>query len=405
MQRAFWRLGLAVALLALVLTGCYEVDLDVRVFPTGEALVTHTVTMPGAAFNMRLGSIRVTQTQLRNQLRELTEQDAAAVGNARVVDVAVQSGSDKARIVRRLIFDDASHIAPYLALFGLETEYKKGCFSRKLHVSAPTLDEEKLVRLGKYYEAQNTELPPNPQFKSNRRFALRIDLPGQVKKAEPAPRIDEAGLAWVVNGIDYQQPFDVSVKVKPRRQKTGVIGQAAVLDGDAIDRVLAALPADRSAAFTRRLGGRLTPILHVRLDKKARADLALLWSADAVSADAAAYHRAVDALVLPDLSTAYFPYLEVLEIDGQRIVAEGYRRRGPIPAAKLDGALRVAKKADEFEVSFSSPRVYAKTGDGAGTPDRVAAVIVVTFPSGAVGHRVITVRDLREGTVARVSGR
>ena len=396
---------LLLIVLVALLTGCYEVKVDVQVYPTGEALLTHVVTIPTMAVNMRLKSMSISAVDMRKMIEQQAEQDAVQIGETQLVDATIRQGPDSTTITRRFLFAEAEHLSAYFELLGLEAKYKRGCFRHKFAVEAPAVDEGKVVRLGKFYEPPpKKEQVITESFATERSFTLRVTMPGSDKKVEPESEKFGNAWEWKIAEERYPEPLAVDYQTRRKKAKLPPLGKPATSDFAVIDRVLTGLPGDGAAEFARRFGARLTPVLHLRLDKRDRVDLSLLWRADETAAQAADYHRQVDTLTAPDFAAAYFPYVEALELDGGRIVAEGFRRRAPCKAKELTGALRVERDGKRQVVVLQTPRMYRGAGAKAGPPERVVAVLVVTFPDGAQQYRVITVADLRAGKAIRISG-
>jgi hypothetical protein len=400
-MKRLWLTLVLVCGAVLLTAGCYEIKLDVQVYPTGEALVTHTVSMPAAAVRMRLSALKRSDTDVLDEMRAQAEQDARVVGGTRVVDVKVIPGENKLSLRRRFLLDDPAKLKHLLALFGLDAEYKKGCFSQGFTAQAATLDERKLARLGPYFEQRGESEPSVNAMaaKEAASFTLTATLPGPEKVAEPEGAWIRGARVWSVPEERYGNAFVVRLQAGNKHAKLPALQTATPLDGRAIDAVLATLPGHETADFTRRLGGRLLPVIHVRMDKKGRADLAILWRADELISPVADYHGNLDALAMPDLAAAYFPFVEVLNLEGETVVAEGYRRYRPFDAKQLTGALRVNGRGKNGAVSLQLPQVFVleTVGERGGTSGRPVAVLVATFAGGATTHRVLTVDDLRQG--------
>jgi hypothetical protein len=391
-------LPLAVALIALVAAGCYETEVHVKLLPSGAALLIHTVSMPAAALTMRLSSVGASPAQAEKELAQLADQDATLIGDMEVIDIAVQPAGDHVRIVRRYLFANAERLARFLDLLGLTVKPAPGKAVVGLTAAAERLDMEKLTRLGRFYEKpENGDQNGEGKLKSPGGFTLRLTLPETPEQVAPAARKEGRTVSWTVGEDNFGQPFKVAASAKKEDGKLLPLGAAAAFDGAAVDRLLATMPADGAADFTRRMGGRLIPIIHARIDEKLQVDLAFLWASDDVSRDAAERFRRLDEALIPELTVNYYEWLELLRVDGQRIVAEGFRRRAPLAAKDLAGPLTVAKVAGQPQLTFTPPAMYATETPASGPADRVVAMLVVTFPGGQTKHQAVTVADLHSG--------
>lgn len=394
----------AILLVVLMLAGCYDVKVRLQVFPNGELLVTHDVVVPASVYDTRRSALGLSPQDVENDLRQSLEQDAALIGKARVIDAAVHRVGTNVLLQRRVIFTDPARAARYLELLGLtgEISVKKG--DAAVAVKAAKLELARLVRLGKFYE--ETKAPAtadNSQSPSGNRFTLQLDLPGNLVAEEPLARRDNGELAWSVEEAQFDAPFQAAAKTKAEKFVPWPGAAGAKVDGEAIARLLAAFDDAAAADYTRRLGGRITPILHLRLDKNLKVDWAILWAGDEIGRAAAQYQARVDALLLPELGHNYYRWLETVGEGERRTVAEGYRTRQPLPAKDLGGPLTVTRQGNEARVVFAPPAVYRQIA-AAGPASRIVGMLVVTFPDGREQSRVITAADLQSGRPVELTG-
>ncbi len=389
------RLLLAFALVALLLAGCYETEVQVKLLPNGQALVIHTVSMPAAAFNMRLSAVGATPPLAENELAQLAEQDVALVGKQmELIDLSYQTTNDRVRLVRRYLFADREHAARFLDLLGLTFKIADSCSAVAATASADRLDLQKLTRLGRFFEKTDNGQQAEGKIKSTSSFTFRVTLPDYPDPGTPPGRKEGRTTSWMVNEENFDQPFKVAVSAKKKKIAPLPLGRSAPPAGAAIDAVLASLPTDGADDFTRRMGGRMIPIVHVRVGKDLRADLSLLWASDEISRDAADYFRRLEALLYPELNVNYYEWIEVLNFDDQRTVAEGYRTREPLSSKqlkKLGGAISISKKDGKENVAFDLPKLYQTKSPANGPADRVVAMLVVTFSDGQTVHAPVTV--------------
>jgi hypothetical protein len=345
---------------------------------------------------MRLSSMGVTATQAEQELVQAVEQDAALIGRMQVIDVTLTGGTDKTRLVRRMVFDDVTHLNRYLELLGLSAAYKPSCRTASLTVAADRLDLQKLTRLGRFFEKQESGKSENEMTKNNSSLVLQVTMDRPIQSVEPAGRRDSRHVSWQIAEENFNQPLKAVVTTKRQADKPLPIGRGYPANLGAAEALRAALPAEGVADFTRRMGGRLVSLVHVRLDDKLNTDLAWLTPDDEIAQSAADYHRRLDAYLLPELGINYYEWLEVLSLDGQRIVAEGYRTRRPFAPKDLPPTLAVSVVGKKPQVAFTPPKLYIDLADEA-SGQRVVTVLVVTFPSGKQKHRAITVADVRAG--------
>lgn len=386
-------------LLVIILAGCYEVEMRVRVFETGEGLLTHAVKLPTIAYNMRLSALQTDTATLKKELRESTLADAAPIDGLQVAGVAVIADGDKTVINRQLLFADGRALSAYLDLLGLNAQLQRKttlfCKRTKgfeFSLQADKIETEKIVRLGRYYEDSPSGLGNRqmPMKMSQGSLEIAVELPGELKAIAPDTRRENGGYRWTLPGDQYEQPLDLRLagklaKVKPLAMDEQPLGKpfTAKLVGDSD-------PAEYEA-FARRLDERFIPLLHARVDKKGRVDLALLWLTDDISAGYTAYHRRIDDLLLPELHTNYFSWMELCALDGENRLAAGYRSRRPFPTERLVGMLAVAK--DGTAATFFTPRVESIAGDG----ERVAMIVKVTFADGRTAQAQVYAKDLANG--------
>ncbi|HPM77541.1 MAG TPA: hypothetical protein PK961_10645 [bacterium] len=388
----------ALLTLILLLTGCYEVDLRVRVFETGEGLLTHAVKLPTVAYNMRLSSMQTDTATLTRELQESTAADVAAIEGLTLAGVAVIAESNKTVIERQLLFADGQALSAYLTLLGLEAKLlqHKTLFCRRTKgfdftLHAERIDLEKIVRIGRYYEASPSGMGENQQALKASSLTVAVNLPGALATIEPDTRRDEGTYAWSVTGEQYEQPLDVRLAVQ-----TAKAAPLAMLDQPPTKIFAASATGDEAAAdfaaFARRLGGRFMPVLHARLDKKGRVDLSLLWLTDEIGAGYGAYHRRVDEMLLPEIAANYFTWMEVVAVDGQNRLAAGYRSRRPFEVEQLQGMFSIAK--DGSSATFFTPRVDTAQADG----ERPAMAVKVTFADGRQAQYVVRAKELTANT-------
>lgn len=397
------RLFLLLALVGLLALGCYDVKLRVRIYPTGELLLTHDVLVNSSVYEMRLSGLGLTQPDVEKDLQRLLEQDAALVGRARVIDATVHREGDNMLMQRRLLFDEPARVARYLDLLGLTGEVRVKKNRAAVEIRAEKLELSKLVRLGKFYEEQKESAPGAKSTPSGDRFTLLLSLPGEVGQETPLGRREEDAVSWTVEREQFAAPFQVLLKTKSARHRPWPGACGAMVDGEAFARALTALDTGEAAEATRRIGGRMMPILHLRLDKDLRVDWALLWVDDPVSHAASQYLYRADTLLLPELSHNYFRWLEVLTVADRRLVAEGYRTRQPLAAKDLGGSLAVTKQGREARVIFTPPAAYREI-KATGPASRAVGLLAVTFPDGREQNRIITAADLQSGKPIELTG-
>ncbi|HPQ71404.1 MAG TPA: hypothetical protein PKW95_19910 [bacterium] len=384
--------------LVLLLTGCYEVDLRVHVFETGEGLLTHAVKLPTAAFNMRLSSMQTDTAALTKELQESTAADAAAIEGLTLAGVAVVAEANKTVIERQLLFADGKALSAYLALLGLDTklQHKKTLFCKRTKgfdftLHAERIDQQKIVRIGRYYEDNPSGMGEQKQMLQASSLTVAVNLPGALETIAPDTRRDEGAYVWSVRGDQYEQPLDAHLAVKTAKAAPLAMADqpptkafATVTDGEGGQ--------ENFALFTRRLGGRFIPVLHARLDKKGRVDLALLWLTDEVSGQYGPYYRRVDEMLLPEIAANYFSWMELVALDGQDRLAAGYRSRRPFAAEQLEGMFAIAK--DGSSATFFTPKVDTTQTDG----ERPTMVVKVTFADGRETQHIVRAKELTANT-------
>jgi len=395
-------------LLTMLLTaGCYDVELRVQVFENGQGSIDHTVILAKAMYQMRLAAKELTDQKALASLRSLAATDAAATGGLQIAEVKIANVGGNVHLVRRFLFDDAQAMNRYFSLLGIQTDLKvkKTFFCRRVKgfdftAKAATLDIQQLTRIGDFYEAQQQE-GAMPGVASPDHLSLVVALPGETGQVEPDTRRERGAVFWTVSSEQFAQPHSFTLAAKlPKRKPQDVQTQLPFDVGAVLRPALAASP-DEAVKLLSRLGSRAVPVLHVRLDKQRRADLALLWAPDEVLADAAAYHAQLDAMLFPDLTTNYYRWMEVVTVNDEQRLATGYRTRKPLKADQLTGALRIEKTESGAAVSFTPPPINWPAG--VEPPDYPALLLIATFPGGGQQQRVVTYAQLRQGSKITVA--
>jgi hypothetical protein len=384
----------------LLLAGCYEVELRVNLLPTGEVMLTHAVSLPSPALNMRLSSMGATPAQAEKELTQLAQQDAALIGATEIIDLELAPAGDKMRVTRRIVFADGARLARYFELLGLTAKTELTKKRASLAVEADHLDIEKLARLGRFFEKQDKPAgsPAGAALKGGATLTLKVSLPDAIEQATPPGRREGGAVVWTVPEDAFGQPFKVDATAKLGATKPLAVGPARPFDGAAADRALAAVSPPDARDYLRRMGGRVVPILHARIGEKGQTDLALLWTSDEVSRDAERYHRRLDALMIPETAQNDYQWIEALQLEDRRVVADGWRSREDFEPKELGGAIAVAKVEGKWRLTFTAPRLYAGAAAAlAGPPDRVVGVLVVSSPKGKTKHAPVTVADLQAG--------
>ncbi len=384
--------------LVLLLAGCYEVDLRVHVFETGEGLLTHAVKLPTMAYNMRLSSMQTDTAALTKELQDSTAADIASIDGLTLAGVAVVAEANKTVIERQLLFADGKALSAYLALLGLDAklQHKKTLFCQRTKgfdftLHAASVDQQKIVRIGRYYEDNPSGMGEQKQMIQASSLTVAVNLPGALETIAPDTRRDEGTYVWNVTGEQYQQPLDVHLAVKTAKtaplamlDQPPTKAYAMVTDGDGGQ--------ENFALFTRRLGGRFIPVLHARLDNKGRVDLSLLWLTDEIGAQYGPYYRRVDEMMLPEIAANYFTWMEIVALDGRNRLAAGYRSRQPFAAEQLNGMFAIAK--DGSSATFFTPKVDTTQTDS----ERPTMVVKVTFADGREAQHVVHAKELQANT-------
>ena len=405
------RLLTALVLSIMLLAGCYEINLQIKVLETGRTLLAHNVVLQNTMFQMRLSELKLSPTQVRNEVRRLADQDAATLSHVQVAGVSVIAEKDNTLISRQFLFDDSASLVKYLELLGLTAnlQQSKSFWSKKiegfsLKLSAVKIDDEKAMRIGRLYQKPKDMQMNNPSMPPAGSFSLDVELPGQIQTINPGTVRDSQGLNLKIPADKFEQPFEAEIVSKLSPPKALPLDQATAFDAAALDQLLASSVAAGGADFARRMGGRIYPLVHARIDKKMNVDLSLLWVADDINQLPIDYYGRTDRLLFPELTTNYFDWIELDRVGGEEIAGQGFRTREPFAADELKGPLRIEKqKNGRIAVSLALPRIYDQSAKAAGDPSRVVAVVLVTLPDGKDLEKIIRVGDLQAGGKAVIA--
>jgi len=391
---------LTIAALALALAGCLEIDVKVQMFEPGQGVIVHEVRLPAATFNMQAMSMHLTSDQLEQKLSGLATADAAVIAGLQVGRATIRSDGEEITLSRVFLFQDEKALASYLNLLGLKAVLERktsGLFTKRLagcalKVDAATLDAKVLARLGDALAQAPATIPAT--------LRLIATLPGRVESVVPANSAAGHTAAWEIPSDRFNQAFHAEFVTRVPKPREAELGEPAPFDGTAVDAIIGGLA---SSAYLQRLGNRSFPLLHLRLDKKLNADLSVLWVADDITENMAAYHQQVDELLLPELRANYYDWLERVTLGAQTYLAGGWRARETVPAKKLTGALAVRREGDRIVVSFTPPRMLNAPDNQNDSPERIVAAVLVTFPDGREETIFVRVKHLRAGETIEVA--
>ncbi|HPM78993.1 MAG TPA: hypothetical protein PK961_18040 [bacterium] len=396
-------LPIVFALLALfMLSGCYEVYIDIQFNDAGQTYVTHYIVVPKRAFELQLGKIGIEQKRALEILQDIAHKDALMIGDTHVTGRESFFGQDRVVLLREFVFDNHRALSDYLSLLGLRATIKerRTFFCRKLKgydvtVEADTLDMNKLLHSNELFSTPEDSNEELPSFlgEDAKKFTLKVYLPGEQNAVEPQAEVEWLYRKWSIQGPDLKKPFRTFISnTFPRRDAiAGVKRPTAPLP--TLDAPAAALT--DQGRFADLMNGRFYPVLHARVQRNGKIDLNYLPVYTDETTPLNSYLRLSEWVLLPETIANYQEWLETIELDGETRLGFGTRNREPFAAQDVAHLLQVA--ADGRSAMFYPPKLYADATKAAGDPERVAMVVMVTFADGSTAQAPVRAKDLAGG--------
>ncbi|HPQ71401.1 MAG TPA: hypothetical protein PKW95_19895 [bacterium] len=391
------------ALLALfMLSGCYEVYVDIQFNDAGQAYVSHYIVVPKKAFELQLNKMGLEQKQALEIMQNIAHRDAVMIGDMHATSRESFFGGDRVVLVREFLFDNHRALSDYLSLLGLRATIKerRTFFCRKLKgydvtVEADALDMDKLLHFNELFSAPEESDEELPSFlgEDSKQFTLKVFLPGELNAVEPQAQVDWVFRKWSVKGNDLAKPFRAFISnTFPRRDEiTGVKKSTDPLP--TLDAPTATLT--DQGRFADLMNGRFYPVLHARVHGNGKIDLNYLPVYTDETTSLNSFLRLSDWMLMPETISNYQEWLEALEVDEEITLGFGTRNRKPFAAKDVAHLLQVA--ADGRSATFYPPKLYNDATKVAGDPERVSMVVLVTFADGRTAQASVHAKDLAGG--------
>ncbi len=391
------------ALLALLmLSGCYEVAVDIQFNDAGQAYITHNIVVPKKAFELQLNKMGLEQKQALELLQQIAHRDAVMIGDMHATGRESFFGEEQVVLVREFVFDNHRALSDYLSLLGLRTTIKerRTFFCRKLKgydvtVEADTLDMNKLLHFNELFSAPEESDEELPSFlgEDSKKFSLKVFLPGELNAVEPQAQVDWVYRIWSIKGKDLTKPFRAFISnTFPRRDEiTGVKKSTDPLP--TLDAPTAALT--DQGRFADLMNGRFYPVLHARVHRNGTIDLNYLPMHTEETSSLNSFLRLSDWMLLPETIANYQEWLETIQVGEKLTLGFGTRNRKPFAAKDMAHLLQVAP--DGRSATFYPPKLYNDATKAAGDPERVAMIVLVTFADGRTAQATVHAKNLAGG--------